>query len=102
VRITNRAKFAISIVKAGDSEEPRGADQSVGDLGMILSQEAIKKTARILLGIGLVCAGLGHLTFARTAYRSPEVSPSVLPTTSDLLGLEEHKGNLPSEKGVAP
>lgn len=30
----------------------------------------MKKTARILLGIGLVCAGLSHLTFARTAFRA--------------------------------
>ena len=30
----------------------------------------MKKTARILLGIGLACAGLSHLTFARTAFRA--------------------------------
>jgi uncharacterized membrane protein len=37
---------------------------------MMMSEESMKKTARILLGIGLVCAGLSHLTFARTAFRA--------------------------------
>jgi uncharacterized membrane protein len=33
-------------------------------------KEPLKKAARILLGIGLVFAGLSHLTFARTAFRA--------------------------------
>ena len=41
----------------------------------------MKKRARISLGIGLVCAGLGHLTFARTAFRAQV--PSWIPLEED-------------------
>jgi uncharacterized membrane protein len=36
----------------------------------MVNVDSMKKTARILLGIGLVCAGLSHLTIARTAFRA--------------------------------
>ncbi|MGZ3755668.1 MAG: DoxX family protein [Mucilaginibacter sp.] len=36
----------------------------------MVQPETIKKSARIALGAGLVFAGIGHLTFARKAFRA--------------------------------
>ncbi|MCZ4221835.1 DoxX family protein [Pedobacter rhodius] len=35
-----------------------------------MKEESIKKTTKILLGAGLIFAGIGHLTFARKAFRA--------------------------------
>ncbi|GAA4197134.1 membrane protein [Pedobacter jeongneungensis] len=35
-----------------------------------VKEENIKTTARILLGAGLIAAGIGHLTFARKPFRA--------------------------------
>lgn len=37
---------------------------------MVMKEENIKTAARILLGAGLIAAGIGHLTFARKAFRA--------------------------------
>jgi len=35
-----------------------------------MKEENIRKTAKILLGAGLIFAGIGHLTFARKAFQA--------------------------------
>lgn len=37
---------------------------------MMMKEENIKTAARILLGAGLITAGIGHLTFARKAFQA--------------------------------
>ncbi|MGM9477308.1 DoxX family protein [Pedobacter sp. GSP4] len=56
-----------------------------------MKEEQIKKAARLLLGAGLLTAGIGHLTFARKAFQAqvPDWVPLKKDDTVVYSGLAE-------------
>jgi uncharacterized membrane protein len=56
-----------------------------------MNEETIKKTARVLLGAGLVFAGISHLTFARKDFKAqvPDWVPLKIDDTVVFSGIAE-------------
>lgn len=50
-----------------------------------MNEKTVKKVARILLGANLIFAGIGHLTFARKAFRAQVPDSVPLPKDDTVL-----------------